>query len=77
MPAIKKHKVPETWNATTAAIIDNMFADLFEQQQSKYFDIVTAKPSDETGKNGEIKVDKTANKLYVKYEGEWHEVALT
>lgn len=77
MGAIKKYKLPDSWDSNTARIIEEMFNDLFAETQSKYFEQVTTKPDDSAGKNGEIRIDKKGNKLYVKYGDTWHEVALT
>ena len=74
---IKKYKIDDEWTPNNAKMINEMFAEIYANIQAKDFDIVSAKPADSNGRNGEIRIDKTNNKLYIKYGDAWKEASLT
>lgn len=73
----KRYKIPEIWDANTAAAIDQMFEELYREVASKYTPTVTEKPGDTVGNNGETRIDETNNKIYVKIKGTWKEASLS
>jgi len=75
--AIKKYKIPLDWSETTARILNDTLDEIIRETQNKHFDIVSSKPSNESGINGEIRVDEANNKIYVKINGTWRETTLT
>ena len=77
MALIKRTKVPEKWDAETAKIIEQHLSNLYASAAPKYSEIVTAKPNDKTGQNGQHVVDSVAGKVYWKINGQWKEIKLS
>jgi len=74
---IKKYKIEETWTPNNAKMLNEMLTEIYNNMQARDFDTVKKKPHDSEGVNGEIKIDETNKKLYVKSGSAWKGADLT
>ena len=70
----KTIKLPDTYDPVKMQkIVDSMI----DGTQSKYLSSVTAIPNKTDGQNGEMRVDHSNSKVYVKINGAWKSITTT